>query len=206
MNHIVIHKIPAQLLPAHIAGSFANLLPWINSELGSLNGLQFVAQELDHSLHESVTIAIDVVAAGSRVGTYKLNILPDLDANYLVLCPLVIMWADNGKHRKAGMDTIIIEHCLKWVDRLTKTLPMSVKDVIVATGYLTVQRGGMPFFANLGWRAVCFSSTHDTTAAKLGILRAITKRIDEISLPTRTIDEEKQFIRFAYKRFPCLHA
>lgn len=204
MNQIVIHKIPTQLLPAHIVAPLENLLPWISQHLGSLNGLQFVAQELDHSLHETVTIAIDVMAVGSKVATYKLNILPDLDTNFLVLCPLVIMWAENGKHRKPGMDMIIIEHCLKWVDRLTKSLSKPVKEVILATGYLTVQRGGMPFFANLGWRAVCFYAAQDANTDKLGIVRAISDRIDQISSSTRTMEEEKKFIRFAYRRFPCL--
>ncbi|MDE1151540.1 MAG: hypothetical protein PW788_03300 [Micavibrio sp.] len=189
-------------LPAAIKAAIDAYPDWINRTQSRRADLSFQAAPLGFALFDALTLAVDVRCGENLAATYRLNIdyyAARVAAGCLVLSPLLVKWADNGTHRKPGHDEIITAHCVDCLRGLHGDKRMAGCNMLLTTGYLTVQRGGMAFFAGLGWKSASFSTERILRDKQQGLLRKVARRIDDISRADRTLPEELSTIRFAYR-------
>lgn len=176
---------------------------WINRSCPVLEGLRFNALPINRSLHDAPTVSVEVSGGDGLVAIYKYNFQLEPTSAVgirLVLSPLVIMWAEGGVRRTSGMDGIIIRHCLESIGKYKGSLTPSLSEVILTTGYLTVQRAGRVFFEKLGWvvtdcmvREGAIVISDDQRH-----LRATLERIACLSRETRTLDIERASVCIAW--------
>jgi len=189
--------------PKPLAATLADYPAFINRTEAQRGDLSFHAAPLDHSLFDAPTLAVEIRCGDVVAATYRLNVDYHAAPGCLVFSPLLVKWAENGAHRKPGHDGVIIAHCVDCLLGLQHDRRIAGCDMLLTTGYLTVQRGGMAFFAGLGWKSANFSSARTRSTGETGLLRKVARRIDDISRADRTLPEETSTIRFAYRHFPA---
>lgn len=185
------------------------LADFANGQMPVCLGFKFTALPPDRSLQEAPTYAVQLHdAAGNLAVTYKYNYFRQdtQDGVQWLLYPLVIQW-EGGKtptFRQSGMDAAIIGHCLSSLRAFfADDLKTGRADIVMATGYLTVQRHGHAFFERMGWTLHNFEKRggiYPALAAHSSALQSIAQRIDDISMPFRTEKVEADMLSFAVMR------
>lgn len=197
--------LPAALsLDVDADETMARLAEFTNDTMPTCGGFRFKALPPDTSLQSAPTYAVQLFgSADDLVVTYKYNYFRDKTEGRFVwrLCPLVIQWEGNSPKREAGMDDAIITHCLSSLRGFfADELRGGDIQLIMATGYLTVQRHGHAFFDRMGWTLHSYAKENDTYPALALMPLAIQKiaqRVDDISMPFRTDDIEIGTLSFA---------
>lgn len=180
------------------------LVDCVRQTVTGFGSLSFDARAPDYSLFDVPTFSVDVAQGRTKIATYKFNVLDDVHieqaAPVCVFSPLVIQWADGGRHRKAGMDKQMIAHCLAVIKSFLQTNDFAYDKTLLTTAYLTKQRTGKQFFSGAGWDVIEFDKKDfDGNAPDLPAPYAgIAQRIEGLSAPHRTTPEEETHVCFAY--------
>jgi len=178
-----------------------------NSTCPTFGGLAFQAQHPDYSLFDAPTFSIDIRHKGLKAGLYKFNIGEDalLEKNTrgIILSPLVIQWEAGGQHKQASMDKDIIGHCLKTIDGFIADNAYGYDAALLTTAYLTKQRAGKKFFADMGWSVIEYDKkeTGGIAPALSGPFDRLAARIETLSAAHRTTAAEAEHLCFAYIMF-----
>lgn len=175
-----------------------------NSRHSDLDTLSFRALPPGFSLFDAPTYTVDILYDDLKIGTYKYNVLEDAavgkTARGIILSPLVIQWAEGGKHKQSGMDKTIIRHCIKTIADYAAQSNTAHDAVLLTTAYLTKQRDGKKFFEDMGWQVIEYDTkeTGGMIPALHDPYAQVATRIAALSAAHRTSTEEADHVCFAY--------
>jgi len=124
---------------------------WVGDHAAPANSLFYTAHKLDYSFNGQLTFVVDVRTQDAPLATYKCN-LHDALAEWVVFAPLVIHWHPQAV-RQHGQGQQIIAHALHVMQAGVAALGVDSR-VLVASGNLTIERAGLPFFTSLNWPVV----------------------------------------------------
>jgi hypothetical protein len=133
------------------------MLPqWINLHHERDGERRYTACEATYSSSDSLTLFVDLTGPTGRIASYKCEIFRVYDAgkSWLVFSPLVVIWELSRADRGPGIGQAIIEHFVAAVRTFHEARGTRAYDIVIASGNLTVAKGGKPFFETIGWEIV----------------------------------------------------
>lgn len=144
--------------PIELWGTFPD---WINLHRSKEGELVYKAKELSLSANAFV-MNVEMFRQDKLIATYKYTISEvrgDVKS-WFVFSPLVVVWEQGRAERGPDLGRIMIEHAVSAIQAFYKECGDACHDLLIASGNLTVAKGGKPFFEMLGWDIV-YPSTHE---------------------------------------------
>jgi hypothetical protein len=148
--------IPAvHIEPVPEVGQLWRAFPrWINSCHRMHDGAVFTAEE--RPVAERLDLAVAMSADGRPIATYKCSIagVSDADRIWIVLAPLVVVWAGERPFNGFELGRRMIAHLTAAAQRFHRAHGTWNERILIASGNLTEEKSDARFFDTLGWETV----------------------------------------------------
>lgn len=176
-----------------------HLLPnWINTHHAHGALFSFVAAPIDLAFNNLPTLCVKLFQGDVQQALYKFNI--HTHDGCIVFSPLVVMWAE-GQTRITGIDHAIINHCTNSLTSFAAAHLPDVKNIMLTSGNLTVERAGKAFFTKLGFDIITLNKNEAGLWLGLGELETPLQQaalqIDALSAAFRIDVREVNTLCFA---------
>lgn len=182
------------------------LTDWINTHHAHDAQFSFVAAPIDLAFNNLPTLCVKLFQGEQQQALYKFNI--HTHDNCIVFSPLVVMWAE-GQTRIAGIDHAIINHCTNSLISFAKAHLNDIKNIMLTSGNLTVERAGKAFFTKLGFDIITLNKNEAGVWVGLdqleNPLQQAALQIDGLSAPFRLDVREVNTLCFAILRLLSRH-
>lgn len=129
---------------------------WINRHRAEAGGFRYAARPVDLSFNGAPTVTVEMTGEAGLVALYKCNIAAVHcgGVDWLVFSPLVVVWEQDRTARGPGMGRAMIDHFVEAVRAFREEARALDSAAVIASGNLTVAKGGKPFFDSIGWEIV----------------------------------------------------
>lgn len=146
----------AEVLPHAGPLDIWNELPeWINSHHSGDDDRRYAAMPLAVS-GDRLTLTVEMTGACGLIARYKCDVshIYELGRSWLVFSPLVVIWEQSRAERGPGIGEAMIAHFVTAVRTFQQARAPSHDGIVIASGNLTVAKGGKPFFEGIAWEIV----------------------------------------------------
>jgi hypothetical protein len=139
-----------------ILGVWDTFPTWINCNRAKSGAFCYAAKPFDLSFNGMPTITVEMSGPAGIIALYKCNVIEVCDGgkDWLVFSPLVVVWEQDRQMRGPEMGRIMIEHFVEAVRVFREERGAWSHAILIASGNLTVAKGGKPFFEGIGWEIV----------------------------------------------------
>lgn len=129
---------------------------WINLHHARDGERRYSAREFAPAARDALTLFVDLTGPDGLIASYKCDIfrISEPGKAWLVFSPLVVIWEQARADRGPGIGEAIIDHFVAAVRTFQEARGLTTHDIVIASGNLTVAKGGKPFFEMIGWEIV----------------------------------------------------
>jgi hypothetical protein len=154
---------------------------WINRHRAKIGAFCYTAKPIDLSFNGMPTITVEMSGPSGMIAVYKCNIIEICGdkKDWLVFSPLVVIWEQDRQTRGPGMGSAMIEHFVEAVRAFREESDAQSHAMLVASGNLTVAKGGKPFFEGIGWEII-YPELHEPACLYDGI-EAMAEPLDTVA-------------------------
>ncbi len=140
----------------NVFGLWDTFPAWINRHRAKSGAFCYTAMPIDLSFNGMRTITVEMSGPAGMIALYKCNIIEVRGdgKDWLVFSPLVVVWEQDRQTRGAGMGRVMIEHFVEAVRGFREEIGAWNHAMLIASGNLTVAKGGKPFFEGIGWEII----------------------------------------------------
>lgn len=146
----------AEVLPhAGPLDVWSELPDWINTHHFGDGDQRYAAEPLTVS-GDRLTLTVEMTGARGLIARYKCDVshICEADKSWLVFSPLVVIWEQSRAERGPGIGEAMIGHFVKAARTFQQARSAGHDGIVIASGNLTVAKGGKPFFEGIGWEIV----------------------------------------------------
>jgi hypothetical protein len=165
---------------------------WINRHRAENGAFCYVARPIDFSFNGLPTITVEMSGPAGMIALYKCNIIELCGdrKNWLIFSPLVVVWEQDRQTRGPGIGSAMIEHFVEAVQSFQEESSVWSHAMLIASGNLTVAKGGKPYFESIGWEIVYPelrepACLYDGTEAMATPLDTVASQIETAIAPIR---------------------
>jgi hypothetical protein len=129
---------------------------WINRYRARSGAFCYAARPIDLSFNGMPTITVEMSGPTGMIALYKCNIIEVCGdgKDWLLFSPLVVVWEQDRQTRGPGTGCAMIEHFVEAVRAFREESGAWSHAMLIASGNLTVAKGGKPFFESIGWEII----------------------------------------------------
>ena len=176
----------------NIFGLWDTFPAWINRHRAKSGAYCYTARPIDMSFNCMPTITVEMSGSAGMIALYKCNIIELCGdgKDWLVFSPLVVVWEQDRATRGPGMGSAMIEHFVEAVRAFRENSGAWNHAMLVASGNLTVAKGGKPFFEGICWEIIYPelrepTRLYDGTDAMAAPLDTVATQIKDAIAPLR---------------------
>lgn len=181
---------------------------WINLHHSRDGDRSYAVKEIMQYSRDALTLTTDMTGSSGLIASYKcdISLIFSPGKSWLVFSPLVVIWEMGRAERGPDLGRVMIEHFVSAVRAFQQAHADSSYGMVIASGNLTVAKGGKPFFESIGWEIV-FPEAQEPgylfhgEEAMAKPLAAIEAQIEAAIAPLRAAGKvEEKAISFAILR------
>ena len=144
-------------IPSNVSAFWHDFPDWINQHRSTDGERIYRALEPDALADNRLNLAVEISGRDGCIATSKFNIIEICGPReaWFVFSSLVVQWEQGGAGHRPETGKAIVQHVVLAVQNFRRTRRIWSHNILIASGNLTVAKGGKPFFERLGWQIVC---------------------------------------------------